>query len=137
IGIRQSQIGVKEHDILAGARELDREIDGDVALAHAAFTARDCNDAGARFLARQVAKLRCLIHHHRHAVLPRILCARRRPCPTSMSSGTFCPVVTYDRALFTFFTTFSTMPTWAASSNFVKMILSTRTSSNFAIASST
>ena len=45
-----------------------------------------------------------------------------------MSSGTSWPVVMYDRLLFIFRITLSTTPTWAASSSFVKMILSTRTS---------
>ena len=116
VGVGQAKVGIEQDDALARRRQLDGEVDGDVALADAAFAAGDGDDAGAPPLLDQRSQLRGLVNENCHSLscvceiarpatrsadtvlrfqspLPRISWASRLVRPTSMSSGTSCPVV--------------------------------------------
>ncbi len=47
IGVGEAEVGVHENDAFSGGGELDRQIDGDIAFAHAALAAGDGDDGGA------------------------------------------------------------------------------------------
>ena len=68
VGVGEAEVGVQEDDAFSGGCELDREIDGDIAFADAAFAAGDGDDGRAGCLACDSPQLCCLIDQDGHDV---------------------------------------------------------------------